>query len=278
MAAGEPEVLHGRSALFRPSRPDRPRRPALPRLRPRGTRTRASASVAARMQRAERFAHLAVLEAAMHRDQRVGRMIAERCRRTRPPPPRRRAPPRCRARRNARRAAAPAVRPPRRDPPRSPRRSAPASTSRATRCREMRRGTPSAPCLRASPRPRSRTRTRPTPPIRRARRRARTRTCRTDRAGWCAAVSRARPARVRIEPGRRAERGISFLRSTSTLPMRRTSRSPFSSMSRRTPLSRGRRCRYSFATAREAVLLPGVDVHHQVAREALDQRARRRDR
>ena len=84
---------------------------------------------------------------AMHRDQRVGRMIAERRRRTRLPPRPRRAPPRCRARRTARRAAAPAARPARRGPPRSPRRSAPASTSRATRCR----GTPPRNAERALP-------------------------------------------------------------------------------------------------------------------------------
>src|SRR4029077_20828006 len=41
----------------------------------------------------------------------------------------------------------------------------------------------------------------------------------------------------------------SFLRATSALPRRRSSRSPLSSMSRRRPLSRGRGCRYSFATA-----------------------------
>ena len=43
--------------------------------------------------------------------------------------------------------------------------------------------------------------------------------------------------------------GNSLRRSTSVLPIRRTSKSPFSSMSRRTPFSAGSRDKYSRATA-----------------------------
>ena len=116
MAAGEPEVRSsiGLCVSCRVSvaaRPDRlPRRLLLAldfEERERAHRLR----VAARMQRAERLAHLAVLERAVHGDQRIGRMIAER-RRERDflfrRGARRR---RCRARRNARRVAAPARRP-----------------------------------------------------------------------------------------------------------------------------------------------------------------------
>ena len=127
---------------------------------------------------------------------------------------------------------------------RSPPRSAPASTSRARRRREIRRGMPSAPCLPAPPDRGPRTRRRRTPPIRPARPPSRTRKCPKYRAGWCATASRARPLRRRIEPGgRRRAAASSFLRSTSALPMRRTSRSPFSSMSRRRPCSTGSRSR-----------------------------------
>ena len=72
-----------------------------------------------------------------------------------------------------------------------------------------------------------------------------------------------------------ASAGMSCLRSASTLPTRRTSRSPFSSMSRRTPLLARQALQILLRDRAEAVFLPGVDVHHQVAREAFDQLGRR---
>ncbi len=86
----------------------------------------------------------------------------------------------------------------RRDLPRSPPRSAPASTSRAFRRREIRCGTPCAPCLQAPPDRDPRMQRRPTPPIRPARPAGRTRTCRKDRDVWCASGSCARRFRFRI--------------------------------------------------------------------------------
>ena len=90
---------------------------------------------------------------------------------------------------------------------RSPPRSAPASTSRASRCRESPSEMRRAPCLPARSHPDARTRTPPAPPIRRARPPARTRRYRRDRAGWCAEASCARPSGCRVEPRRRCERG-----------------------------------------------------------------------
>ena len=108
-------------------------------------------------QGAERLADFAAVVRAMHGDQRVERMIAERGgelelllrRRDRVLDAGRAEmrdqllAPACRSRRGGRR--------------RSPRRSAPASTSRARRRRESPSGTPPAPCLRASPDRRRRT-------------------------------------------------------------------------------------------------------------------------
>ena len=69
----------------------------------------------------------------------------------------------------------------------------------------------------------------------------------------------------------RGERRQQVAARDSTLPTRRISRSPFSSMSRRSPVSRGSRFEIVLARPRQSRLLPGIDVHHEMPREAFDQ-------
>ena len=197
----------------------------------------------ARLQRAERLADLAVLERAMHRDQRVGRMIAERR------GERDLLLGRGRARREIGRAevrdellrqrsTAP------RDPPRSPRRSAPASTSRATRRRESRRGRPRAPCLRASAgsafAEHERARHRPFAGLGRALEHEGVGRIEPDGAQQ---LHERGPPRCRIEPRRRGERRQQSLRGR---PRPCRCAAPEDRRCRRcaaaAPFSRGRRC------------------------------------
>ena len=102
-----------------------------------------------RAQRAEALADRAVLEAAVHRNQRVVRMIAERRGELELLLGSRNRVLDRRARRNARRVASPAYRSRRGDRRGSPPRSARASTSRAIARRGSPRGTPRVPCLQA---------------------------------------------------------------------------------------------------------------------------------
>ena len=72
-----------------------------------------------------------------------------------------------------------------------------------------------------------------------------------------------------------ASSGMSFLRSTSTLPMRRTSKiAVLVDIAAQAFVAR-QALHVFLRDRRKAVLLPGVAVHHQVPREAFDQRAGR---
>ena len=165
---------------------------------------------------------------------------------------------------------APAYRPPPAGRPRSPRRSAPASTSPANRRRESRRETPSAPCLRARPDRESQNTNAPDTAhspgsAAFSNTKVSDGSSRMVRNSFtCAAPSP--PDRTRRAwPGAAA----TSCRSTSALPMRRISRSPFSSMSRRTPFSARQPLQIAARHRAEAVLLPGIDRDHEMAREAL---------
>ena len=279
VAAGEPEVLHLRSPALRSScaSPTRSTCSAGCSSSPstsRNANARSGFGPPRGRKRAERLADRAVRAAAMHGDQRVVRMIAERAGELdllRRGGARRGEIGRAAARHER---AAPGHRSRCCGPPRLPRRSAPASTSRTTECRGSRRGTrvralPSSasgstsenmkvPDTAHSPGSAARSNTNVSDGSSRMVRRSF-----TARASGC-----------RIEPRRRPRaRGSKARRSTSALPMRRTSRSPLSSMSRRTPCSARQARQIVLRDLREALLLPGVDRDHQVAREALDQPA-----
>ena len=80
------------------------------------------------------------------------------------------------------------------------------------------------------------------------------------------------PARLGIEPARLGQRRDQRAPlDIGPCSIRRTSRSPLSSMSRRAAFSGASRARYVLAISLEAALLPGVDLHHEMAREASDQ-------
>ncbi len=227
--------------------------------------------------RAERFADRAVLDRAVHGDQSVVRMIAERggerdflLRRG------------ARVGRDrARRSAAVKLlrqhdRSPRCDPLRAPRRSAPASTSRAKRRRETRRGTPRAPCLRASPDRASQNMKAPdtahSPGSA-----ARSNTNVSDGIEPDGAQQfhprgprsrdRARTApRARAASGRRvslAAAGADAPHQEIAIVVDVASHAFFRRQTRQ----------IAFRHLAEAVLVPGIDRHHQMARKALDQPA-----
>ena len=176
------------------------------------------------------------------------------------------------ARRNARPVAAPACRSRRGGRRRSPRRSAPASTSRARRRRGSPRETPRAPCLRASP----------------DRRRQNMKAPDTAHSPGSAARSN-----TKVSDG-----SSRMVRSSFMLRGPRVSGSSqiglASAGNERPPLDFGlahaphqqiavvvdvaahallRRepRQVVFGHRREAELLPGVDLHHQMPREAADQ-------
>ena len=71
-----------------------------------------------------------------------------------------------------------------------------------------------------------------------------------------------------------ARQAASRRSAVEPVPMRRTSRSPFSSMSRRTPTLRAAKPReIVLRDLAKALLLPSIDRDHQMARKALDQAA-----
>ena len=250
MAAGEPEILHGRSALgfghgdqidlvgglflaFDLQERERAHRLA-------GRRADAACG---RLRASRRSRTCDAPRSACRADG------CRATRRTRPLPRRRRAPPRCPARRNARPAAAPAA-------STTAARSASLASTICTRVDQPSDSTPRNA-------PRNAERALPSSCATSAFQN--TKAPDTAHSPGSAARSNtnvsdgsSRMVRSSFTSGPRvfgsshdgaASSGTSFRRSTSTLPMRRTSKSPFSSMSRRSPLSRGRRCTYSFATA-----------------------------
>ena len=100
-----------------------------------------------------------------------------------------------------------------------------------------------APCLRAPPDRCPRTRKRRTPPIRRARPPLEHECIGRIEPDGAQQLHERGPLVSGSSQAGSASRGSSALRSTSILPMRRTSRSPLSSMSRRRPFSAGSRAR-----------------------------------
>src|SRR5205085_11130091 len=106
----------------------------------------------------------------------------------------------------------------------------------------------------------------------------RIRTCRTDRAEWCEEASRARSAGLRIEPRwlsqQRRERlvldvALAHPPQQQIAPLVDVAAQAFVARQALQILLRDRA---------ESLLLPGVGVHHQVAREAFDQRGGRQIR
>ena len=147
-------------------------------------------------------------------------------------------------RQNDRRAGAPSYRPRRRGRFRSLRPLEPGSTSRASR----RRGIPARNCARALPSSALRSAFQNTngttiPPIRPVQRRGGIRMCRMDQPDGAQQFHARGPPRAGSNQATRASSGSNARRSTSDLAARLISRSPFSSMSRRTPGSRVSRSR-----------------------------------